>query len=173
MDGVERTRSHVLFGYDGTAGDDAALRWAAGEARLRGLDLVMCHCWHWPYPDEHEDAGAEVIMKRAGENLLENGVRRARELGVPGTVRKRLRRGPAAEALVRASGGAELVVVGVRGRLDAGSTAPALAARAERPVVAVRDRAGPRRVVAGIDASASSAAVRSSASSSTGTGSSV
>lgn len=74
-------QAHVLFGYDGTAENDTAMRWAIEEARLRGLDLVMCHCWHWPYPEGHEDPNAEAIMRRAGENLLQRGVLRARELG--------------------------------------------------------------------------------------------
>ncbi|WP_433461680.1 universal stress protein [Spirillospora sp. CA-128828] len=155
MEGVERNQEgHVLFGYDGTAHNDAALRWAVEEARLRGVELVMCHCWHWPYPEEHEDRRCETIMRRRGENLLEQGTRRARELGAPGTVRRLLARGPVPEALHRASGRAEVIVVGAREQLDEGSTALELSARAGRPVVVVRDGTGPRRVVAGADGSA-------------------
>ncbi|MEV4677138.1 universal stress protein, partial [Actinomadura sp. NPDC049382] len=74
MNGEERKHwPHVLFGYDGTAENDAALRWAVEEARLRGIGLLMCHCWHWPYPAGHTDPEIETIMKRAGENLLDSG----------------------------------------------------------------------------------------------------
>ncbi|MEU8347621.1 Nucleotide-binding universal stress protein, UspA family [Actinomadura meyerae] len=157
MNGEERTRwPHVLFGYDGTAENDAALRWAVEEARLRGIGLLMCHCWHWPYPAGHTDPEIETIMKRTGENLLDSGVRRAYELGVPGAVRKRLRRGPALEALLGAAGGAELVVIGTSGDPVDGSMALELPARSPCPVVAVREGDGPvpRRVVVGTDRSA-------------------
>ncbi|MFG2088630.1 MULTISPECIES: universal stress protein [unclassified Spirillospora] len=156
MDGSEgMRRPHVLFGYDGSAENDDALRWAVEEARLRGLDLVMCHCWHWPYASGHQDPGVEAIMKRAGENLLERGVRRARRLGAPDTVRRRLMRGPAIEALLRASGAAELLVIGSHDRLDDGAAALELPARSERPVIVVSGgRPRPRLVVVGTDRTA-------------------
>ncbi|MFA1545888.1 universal stress protein [Actinomadura chokoriensis] len=154
MNGEERTRwPHVLFGFDGTAENEAALRWAVEEARLRGMGLVMCHCWHWPYPAGHTDPDIEAIMRRAGENLLDSGVRRAYELGVPGAVRRRLRRGPAIEALLRASAGAELVVVGAPEESAEGSAALELPARSPRPVIAAREGAAPRLVVVGVDGS--------------------
>ncbi|MFB4309332.1 universal stress protein [Actinomadura sp. GTD37] len=154
MNGEERTRwPHILFGFDGTAENDAALRWAVEDARLRGIGLVMCHSWHWPYPAGHTDPDIEAIMKRAGENLLDSGVRRAYELGVPGAVRRRLRRGPVVEALLRASGGAALVVLGQSGEPAAGSVALELPARSARPVIMVRDAPAPRRVVVGADGS--------------------
>ncbi|MER7547913.1 universal stress protein [Actinomadura sp.] len=154
MNSEERKRwPHVLFGYDGTPENDAALRWAVEEARLRRFGLVMCHCWHWPYPAGHADPDIETIMKRAGENLLDGGVRRAYELGVPGAVRKRLRRGPAAEALLSAAAGAELVVIGAPERPDEGGTAMELSARSPRPVIAARAGTPPHRVVVGVDGS--------------------
>ncbi|MGI5200823.1 universal stress protein [Spirillospora sp. CA-108201] len=144
-------QAHVLFGYDGTAENDTATRWAIEEARLRGLDLVMCHCWHWPYPGGHEDPSAEAVMRRAGENLLQRGVRRARELGAAGAVRGRLVRGPARDALPREAREAELTVVGAPERLDEGAGVLDLAAGAYHPVVVVKDGTGPGRVVAGAD----------------------
>lgn len=163
MDDAERIqRPHVLFGFDGTAENDAALRWAVDETGRRGLDLVMCHCWHWPYASGHVDRDAETIMKRAGENLLEHGVRRARELGAPGAVHGRSLRGPVAEALLRASGTAELIVIGAHEHLDTGATALEVPARADRPVIVVRHGNRPRRppelVVAGVDGTARSGA---------------
>ncbi len=155
MEGAQRNeQAHVLFGYDGTAENDTALRWAIEEARLRGIDLVMCHCWHWPYPEGHEDPRAEAVMMRAGENLLERGKRRARELGATGTVHGRLLRGPARQALLRESREAELTVIGAPERLEEGAGVLDLAAGASRPVVVVKDGEGPRRVVAGADGSA-------------------
>ncbi|WP_242894516.1 universal stress protein [Actinomadura litoris] len=153
-------RPNILFGYDGSRENDAALRWAVEEARARGLALVICHCWHWPYPPGHVDDGVEAIVRRAGERLLEQGVRRARDLGAD-AVRGRLRREPVLQALVRESEDAELIVVGSHDcrRLPAGSTAMRLPAQARRPVVAVRHAAPSHGlVVAGVDGSAGGAA---------------
>ncbi|MEU8343414.1 Nucleotide-binding universal stress protein, UspA family [Actinomadura meyerae] len=150
-------RPNILFGYDGTAENEPALRWAVEESRLRNLDLVMCHCWHWPYPPGHADAGVEAIIQRAGENLLSEGARKARELGAAGKVSTLLRREPVTETLVDESDDAELIVVGSheRFRLLTGSTAVRLPARTRRPVIAVRGARGPHgRVVAGVDGSA-------------------
>ncbi|GAA4363125.1 universal stress protein [Actinomadura verrucosospora] len=149
-------RSNVLFGYDGTKENDPALRWAVEEARLRGLDLMLCYCWHWPYPSGHVDAGVQAVLQRAGENLLRKGARRARDLGAQGKVRTLLRREPACDTLVYESDDAELIVVGSHERhlLPAGSTATELPARTRRPVVAVRGADGHRGlIVAGVDAS--------------------
>ncbi|WP_245919821.1 universal stress protein [Actinomadura mexicana] len=145
-----------MFGYDGTEENEPALRWAAEDARLRGLDLMLCYCWHWPYPSGHVDAGVQAVLQRAGENLLRKGARRARDLGARGKVRTLLRREPACDTLVDESNDAELIVVGSpeRHRLPAGSTAMELPARTRRPVVAVRAAdAGHGLVVAGVDAS--------------------
>ncbi|MFB4298573.1 universal stress protein [Actinomadura sp. NTSP31] len=158
MGGLDRVqRPQVLLGYDASEDNDPALRWAVEEARLRGLSLVMCHCWHWPYAADHMDDRVEAIIKRAGEMLLEQGEARARRLGAPGTVGKRLRSGPVPDALVGESGEAELIVIGSheRHRLPVGSTAVQLPARARRPVLAVRRCGGEHgRVVAGVDGSA-------------------
>jgi nucleotide-binding universal stress UspA family protein len=35
----------VLAGYDGSAGSERALSWAAREARARGIVLTVCLAW--------------------------------------------------------------------------------------------------------------------------------
>ncbi|TDC86767.1 universal stress protein [Actinomadura sp. 7K507] len=150
-------RPNILLGYDGTEENAPALRWAVEEARLRGLDLEICYCWHWPYPRGHVDSDVQAVIQRAGENILREGARRARDLGASGEVCTLLRREPVSETLVHESDDAELIVVGSheRHRLPAGSTAVQLPARTHRPVIAVRGIAEPRRlVVAGVDGSA-------------------
>ncbi|RSN72067.1 universal stress protein [Actinomadura sp. WAC 06369] len=153
-------RRNVLLGYDGFEGSDAALRWAVDEAALRGCDLVMCHGWYWPYPESHADPRVEGSVRRVGENILAEGVRRARALGAAGPVRTCLVRGSAAAGLQRESERAELVVVGTHDRrpLPVWSTALRLPALTRRPVlVARRARARPGRIVAGFDGSAGAA----------------
>ena len=35
----------IIVGYDGSAGSDEALRWAAREAWARGIALTICLAW--------------------------------------------------------------------------------------------------------------------------------
>ncbi|WP_131739146.1 universal stress protein [Actinomadura roseirufa] len=147
----------VLVGYDGSEENDAALRWAVEEAGLRERPLVMCHCWHWPYPDGHIDPEVEMVVRRVGENLLEHGASRARELDAGVTVRTRLMSGPVQEALLHEARESEMIVVGSHepGRGPVRPSVLRLAARARRPVVVARDGGGgDRPVVAGVDGSA-------------------
>ncbi|MBO2447951.1 universal stress protein [Actinomadura barringtoniae] len=156
------TYPNVLVGYDGTDEGEAALRWAVEEARLRGRDLLVCHCWRWPFPISYIDYDIEHVVRRMGEHLLDQGVARARRLAPSLTVHKRLMDGPAYAALMHESLDAEVIVVGAHGggvherdEVVLGSTALQLPARSRRPVVVVREP-GDRheRVVVGVDGSA-------------------
>lgn len=149
--------SCVLVGYDGTPESELALIWALEEARLRELALTICHTWRWPYPIDHVDYEGVAIVKRMGENLLDHAMANARRMapGVP--VGTRLMDGPAHAALLHQSRDAALIVVGSheRDQLPVGSTALKLPARAQRPVVVVRDsRNTDGRIVVGVDCSA-------------------
>lgn len=149
--------SDVVVGYDGTGESERALRWAAEEARLRRVPLTICHAWRWPYPISYIDYEGVAIIRRMGEHLLDHGVALAREAVPEVTVRKRLKDGSAAPALLAETGDADLIVVGSHApdEMPVGSTALRVPARAERPVVVVRqaaDRDG--LVVVGVDGSA-------------------
>ncbi|MFA1547935.1 universal stress protein [Actinomadura chokoriensis] len=148
--------SHVTVGYDGTSESELALRWAVGEARLRRLPLTVCHAWRWPYPISHIDYEGEAIVRRMAEHLLDHGVALARESAPGLTVRKRLRDGSAAPALVGVGQDAELIVIGSHGsdEMPVGSTSLRVPAKAGRPVVVVRSAAaGDGLVVVGVDGS--------------------
>ncbi|MFG2006217.1 universal stress protein [Spirillospora sp. NPDC048911] len=151
--------SKVLVGYDGTVESDRALRWAVEEARVRRLDLTVCHCWRWPYPISRVDYDIEPTVKRMGEHLLDQGVSRTQQLAPTVKVHKRLMNGPAYAALMHESSEAELVVVGSheQDELPVGSTALQLPARSRRPVVVVRRTPSSyERVVVGADGSPAS-----------------
>ncbi|GAA1835086.1 universal stress protein [Actinomadura chokoriensis] len=149
--------SYVVVGYDGTGDSERALRWAVKEAQLRRMPLTVCHAWRWPYPISHIDYEGVAIVRRMGEHLLDHGVALARELAPSLTVRKRLRDGSAAPALLGEGQDAELIVVGSHepDEMPVGSTALQVPARADRPVVVVRSP-GPRDglIVVGVDGSA-------------------
>ncbi|KAB2352244.1 universal stress protein [Actinomadura rudentiformis] len=147
---------YVLVGYDGMVESDRALQWAAEEARLRRLELVVCHCWRWPYPISHVDHDIERTVQRMGEHLLDHGADRAAHLAPTVKVRKRLMDGPAYAALMHESSEAELIVVGSheQDELAVGSTALRLPVRSRRPVVVVRQAASSYdHVVVGVDGS--------------------
>jgi nucleotide-binding universal stress UspA family protein len=149
--------SYVVVGYDGTGDSERALRWAVQEARLRRVSLTVCHAWRWPYPISHIDYEGVAIVRRMGEHLLDQGVALARELAPGLTIRKRLRDGSAAPALLGEGQDAELIVVGSHepDEMPVGSTAFQVPARADRPVVVVRSP-GSRDglIVVGVDGSA-------------------
>jgi nucleotide-binding universal stress UspA family protein len=106
----------IVVGIDGSPSSVAALRWAARQAELTGSSIEAITTWEWPTSygaplpipsdyDPREDARAmleSVLEKVLGEQ--------------PGTARKgTIVEGRAALALVEASEGADLLVVGSRG----------------------------------------------------------
>ena len=149
----------VVVGYDGTKEGERALRWAVHDARIRRCELVVHHCWRWPYPIGHSDPDLEGVVRRMGRHVLENGVALARELAPTLRVHERLSAGPVYAALMHESYEAELIVIGSHppGSGSIGSTVLQLPGRALVPVVVVR-RAAPehRRIVVGVDGSAGS-----------------
>ena len=143
----------IVVGVDGSAGAREALRFAAAEARLRGVPLRVVHAWRpalidaapepWVVPFarppvnvdllEIERTHVEAILAHALEEVEADGVR----------VDGELVEGAAAPALLRAAEGAELLVVGSRGLggfrgLLLGSVGQQCADHAPCPVVIVR-----------------------------------
>jgi len=147
----------IVVGYDGSPDADAALAWAARSAALReqpievvivatAMDPVVGHY------RETSDKSVEHWQAEAFDRLKDLGV-------VHGTVD--IRRGPAVPELLRASEGAEMLVVGSRGHGLAigsvtGSVSQHVARHAPCPVVAVRPNRSPhaRRIIVGVDGSA-------------------
>ena len=109
-------RGQIVVGVDRTAASAAAIRWAAGEARLRqaGLHLVFA-CDH----DRHRRAyyaggpgasrSAEAV---AGWAVLFAAERLASQALPPGRLSAELADGPPARMLIDRSAGADLLVLG-------------------------------------------------------------
>lgn len=148
--------SHVVVGYDGTSESERALRWAVQEARLRRVPLTVCHAWRWPYPISHIDREGVAIVRRMGEHLLDHGVALAREMAPGLMVRKRLKDGSVAPALLSEAADADVIVIGSHepDAMSVGSTVLRMPAMADSPVVVVRS-SGSRDglVVVGVDGS--------------------
>jgi nucleotide-binding universal stress UspA family protein len=133
--------SRVVVGVDGSEGSARALRWAADEARLRGARLEIVHAWAVPFMgevpttpdlDAELEAGARTTLEEAMAAVDLQG------LEVDG----RIERGPAAVVLVELAKGADLLVMGSRGRggftgLLLGSVSQQCAHHASCPIVIV------------------------------------
>lgn len=137
----------IVVGVDGSEGSSAALRWAAEEARLRGATLQVVRAWHFPTMGY---AGMGYLPVAPVEGLAEATASDMRTqiadaLGehplVP--IDPKVVEGPAAQALLKAAEGAEMLVVGSRGRggfadLLLGSVSTHVAHHAHCPVLIVR-----------------------------------
>lgn len=155
MDSSRTATRRILVAYDGSADAELALGWAAEEARAtgRGLHVVtvddaMTSPW-----------GAATVHR--GEDVLADVKERLADLDVELDSRVGLVTGE----LLRASVSDDLVVVGSRGHgraedLLIGSVSQHLARHAPCPVVVVRPThdADARRIVVGVDGSATSSA---------------
>ncbi|HVM67565.1 MAG TPA: universal stress protein [Acidimicrobiales bacterium] len=154
----------IVVGVDGSDSSRRALEWATGEALLRGATLEAVIAWHRPpemsYPAVPIDNDFEGDARQALANELDAML----GPGAQGVVR-RVEPGSAAPVLIEASRGADLLVVGSRGHgaftgMLLGSVSRHCTAHAHCPVVVVRGDDGsvvePRRIVVGVDGSASS-----------------
>jgi nucleotide-binding universal stress UspA family protein len=117
----------VVVGTDGTALSEAAIRFAFAEARDRACGVTVVHA----VEREDQRAAAEILPAEFAE---------------PGRdVRTVVRAGLASLILIEESAGAELLVVGSRGRAGLGgmllgSVSQAVVHRAHCPVAVVRAR---------------------------------
>lgn len=143
--------ARIVVGVDGSEGSAEALRWAVDEAKLRSATLEVVMTWQYPalygaasygvmLPPEDDFAGAAHATVK--QLLADAGVDQD-ELDVIETVEA----GPPAPVLIEASKGADLLVVGSRGRgafagMLLGSVSQHCVSHAECPVVVVRGPGG-------------------------------
>jgi nucleotide-binding universal stress UspA family protein len=157
----------VVVGYNGKEHSRAALTWAAREAVATDAPLLVLYAADYPGMTRAEGSGMperEPGALEAAEEVTAQGVREAVEMHLSLRVVGATEVISPTQALVEASRTASLVVLGNRGHgrvLAAllGSVAFNVAARAECPVVVVRDGTADRvvgpdhRVVVGTDGS--------------------
>ncbi|MFB7471397.1 universal stress protein [Kitasatospora sp. NPDC056184] len=140
----------IVVGVDGSPASERALRWAVDYARLTGGTVHAVAAWE--YPAFYGWAGASVPAPEfnpeelAGKTLSDTV---ARVVGAEPDVRitESVKPGNAAQALLEASRGAALAVVGSRGLGGftgalLGSVSRHLTEHAPCPVVVVRHGAG-------------------------------
>jgi nucleotide-binding universal stress UspA family protein len=147
----------IVVGVDGSAGAAEALRWAVAEAHLRKARLRIVHAWTYGYTglplggfgamggfDSYVpfDDIDPVDLQKAAEGLVETAIAKVAR-GVEGVeVERRVVEGGAAQVLIGAAVGADLLVVGSRGHggfagLMLGSVSQQCVSHAPCPVVVV------------------------------------
>ncbi|MEU5312819.1 universal stress protein [Streptomyces sp. NPDC021562] len=135
----------VVVGVDGSSSSYGALRWAVRYAGLVGGTVEAVSVWElpglygWSGPAVDMDVDQEEARDRMRQELTEVLGEEAR------SVTTRLVHGNAADVLVRASAGAEVLVVGSRGRGGfaralLGSVSMQVTQHADCPVVVVRSQ---------------------------------
>jgi nucleotide-binding universal stress UspA family protein len=137
----------VVVGVDGSADSELAVEFAFQEAAARNAELVALHAWYGSPPRRIEDElpliyNAEDVQAEQVRQLAE-AIAKARSRFPAVTVAEVVRHGRPARTLVEAAAGAQLVVVGARGRggftgLLLGSVSQAVLHHAPCPVAIVR-----------------------------------
>jgi len=140
-------RSRIVVGIDGSPGASAALEWAYAEARLRnvGVYAVCAYDEPWGIASLGMSSAAAVAELRTALAAEAAGTLEAAQAAAPegvGVTGEAVQ-GEAGPALVSASHGSALLVVGSRGRggfksLLLGSVSQYCAAQAHGVVVVVR-----------------------------------
>ena len=120
MQNIATDERPIVVGVDGSAGAQHALRWASGEALVRGVALEVVHAWEPPYsisgvgsilsPREIAPYGdrARKVLEQAIDE--ERGAVETSPSIIP-----ELRQGYPPSKLVEATHDAQLLVVGSRG----------------------------------------------------------
>lgn len=139
----------IVVGVEGSGGARAALRWAIEEARIRGAVVDVVTAYLPTYVPAAPDFGFvpldPIDLVEEIKKLQEDVIGSVTGNGDPADVeiRRVLLKGRAADMLLEASKGADLLVVGDRGRggfrgLLLGSVSQQCAQHATCPVVIVR-----------------------------------
>jgi nucleotide-binding universal stress UspA family protein len=145
-------RQRIVVGVDGSDGGREALSWALGEARLRGAQLDVVTAWEYPFEwsegfnprwSHDENFFRVTALERAQADLDELLDGKPQ----PSWVRVFAAEGAPADVLVGRAEGADLLVVGSRGRggvagLLLGSVSTTCVHHAAVPVTVVRAPAG-------------------------------
>lgn len=131
----------IVVGVDGSENAHRALAWAVGQAEATGDSVRVLHSWTFPAAAEGADGLPHVDFAAAASKVLDEAVASIGDAtGVQ--IDTEIANDLAAQALIRESETADLVVVSSRGKggfagLLLGSVAQQVAQHARCPVVIV------------------------------------
>jgi nucleotide-binding universal stress UspA family protein len=133
----------IVVGVDGSDQSKAAMDWAVEESWLRKAEIQALTAWSFPYvSDALGTAWDYEIFQKDAQAILEAELERVKDRGVP--VTGKIVEGNPASALIDASRGAGLVVVGSRGHggftgMLLGSVSHQTIHHAHCPVLVIRE----------------------------------
>jgi nucleotide-binding universal stress UspA family protein len=146
-------RHRIVVGVDGSVSSKTALAWALGQARLTGAVVEAVTAWEFPAVTGFPVVASSVDWEDLATQALGDAIADVTAGAEPVTMMPKVMEGNAAQVLVQESAGADLLVVGSRGRrgfVEAllGSTGQHCVHHACCPVVVIRDSATGRRAAA-------------------------
>jgi nucleotide-binding universal stress UspA family protein len=132
----------IVVGVDGSTSSEQALRWAARQSRLAGRELHAVLAWGYAVHYTNEGFG-EHGPETSARGTLEKTLEKALGEADASTVHQHVVEGYPVQVLLDASLGADMLVVGCRGRggfagMLLGSVSQHLVAHATVPVLVVR-----------------------------------
>jgi len=142
---MTRQEHRIVVGVDGSDSSKAALRWAIRQAKLTGSSVDAVTAWHYPpaYGWAPVADGGTDLEGNAKEALT-GALNEVSGLEPEIPVRPLVHKGHAAEVLLGAARGADLLVVGSRGHggltsAMVGSVSLQCVLHAHCPVLVLRD----------------------------------
>lgn len=141
----------IVVGVDGSTASLRALKWAMRQAELTDASLEVVSAWEWPESFGWTAVPSGYNPERDAQDLLEPLIAALRTEHPGVSISSTVVEGQPASVLVRASQGADLLVVGSRGHGEIigmliGSTSEHCVANAACPVVVFREGASVERV---------------------------
>jgi nucleotide-binding universal stress UspA family protein len=140
----------IVVGVDGSASSETALAWAVQQAMLTGATVEAVIAWHIPVafggsPFAPIGSAMDVDFAGTAARVLSEAISDTVDPASPVKVSSTVREGNAAQILLDAADGAELLVVGCRGHggfTEAllGSVSQNCVHHARCPVVIIRGR---------------------------------
>ena len=136
--------SRIVVGVDGSEASQRALEWALEEGRHRGSTVEILHAWTTPYVDPYAIVALDPdLFRDAAELALKRIVAEIATDPHGPEIAPTVVHGAAAPALLDASQGADLLVVGSHGHggfvgMLLGSVSQHVLQHADCPVVVVR-----------------------------------
>lgn len=148
MSNGEPSGHRIVVGTDGSPSSITALAWAARQAELIGASLDVLIAWHWPVTFGWSVIPDDYDLEGDCKKVLAEALAPIRVAHPDLDIRADVVKGHPAPLLIRASRGAELLVVGSRGHgafagMLLGSVSEHCVANAHCPVLVMRNGGSP------------------------------
>ena len=105
----------IVVGIDGSPSSIGALEWAANQAELTGSALEVLTTWEWPYGYGWSAVPNDDDPAHDVEKCLADALASIREAHPGVSIQEAVLEGHPAPLLIKASHGADLLVVGAAG----------------------------------------------------------